>query len=176
MNFPTTHFVKQAMKQTGNEPESLKSYQFDELTVQSYFDEQTTRRLYDYVRANGKLGRTRPPRRGFTGMFEKLLWEKKFSYEGISHIVQGGGEQIAIFEAVPVKLQKEAKADYRRCVICEMRHPESDLVESDQGPMCEACYEVWFPACTGCGLRVPLPEGAEPGDDILCEDCLENGA
>lgn len=152
--------------------DQLNVYHFDDFEVQSYLDEQTTRMLYAYVQRKGILGRTVPPRRGFIGMDRKLLWEKKFSYKGKRFILQGGGKRIAIFESIPVKTQIEAKQDYRRCSICGMRHPDSDLVETEDGVLCAPCYDALFPTCAGCGQRLHLPEGTEPDDGpFYCEDC-----
>lgn len=152
----------------------LHIYEFDGFIVQSYLDEYLTRMLFEYVLGNGLMGRTAPPRKGRTGMAGKLLWEKKFTFNGQGYILQGGGKKLAFFEDISVDDQIKAKENYRRCVICEMRHPESDLVETDEGPFCQPCYEVWHPPCPECGKRVALDEDIEPDDGpFLCEDCAE---
>ena len=87
----------------------LNSYRFDDFTVQSYFDEATTRRLFEYILENRIMGRTAPPRKGYAGMVKKLLWEKKFTFEGKRYVIQGGGKNLGIFENIPVKDQIEAK-------------------------------------------------------------------
>jgi len=155
----------------------LNTYFFDDLEVQSYFDEDLTRRLYQRAREKGKLGRTSMPRRVTAKTVDHLLWEKKFRYEGKGYIVQGGGKRIAFFENIPVYLQKEAKQDYQRCLICNMRHPGSDLVETEEGPYCQPCYDACFPKCKYCDTRLELPEGTDPGDGpFICQDCQDNEA
>lgn len=154
----------------------MNLYYFDDFEVQSYLDEETTRWLYAHVQSKGILGRTLPPRKGFFGMVKKLLWEKKFSFEGKRYIIQGGGKKLAIFESVSVKAQIDAKQEYYRCSICLMRHPDSDLIRTDEGLFCEPCYDATFPLCAGCGQRLELPEGTESDDGpFYCEDCLSKG-
>ena len=152
----------------------LNVYEFHGFEVQSYFGELKTRQIFEYVIANKIMGRTGPPRKGFLGMVGKLLWEKKFSFKGEKYVIQGGGKKVAVFEAVPVDEQKEAKKVYRRCNICQVRHPESDLRESKDGPMCIYCYEALFPPCAGCGCPLELPEDLDPDDGpFYCDNCLD---
>ena len=156
-----------------NTPE-LTTYRLDGLDVQSYWDESTTRKLYEFIRAKGIMGRTAPPRRGFVGMDKKLLWKKRFTYGGKRYVVQGGGPSIGIFDDIAPRDQASARKAYRRCVICNMNHPESDLVDSLKGAMCRPCFEVANPPCEQCGEPTALPDGAEPDDGpFWCDRCLE---
>ena len=151
--------------------EKLHSYQFDEFTVQSYFDEEKTRRLYAYIRLNKLIGRVAPPRRAFIGLAERLLWEKKFTFENQQYIVQGGGRQLAIFDLIPDT--KEGQED-QPCIICQIYHPADEMVETDDGKVCQPCYEVWFPPCVGCGKRLELSEDDDPEDGpFYCEECYD---
>ena len=157
----------------------INTYEFEDFEVQSYFDESFARRLFEFVRLNKLMGRTAPPRKGFLGMVNKLLWEKTFTFEGKSYLMQGGGKRIAFFEAIPEdEVMENDEADENvesgQCVICRLLHPDSDLVGSDKGLICKPCYDAWFPPCRVCGRRIELPEGAEPDEGpFICEQCWE---
>ncbi|MHA1568626.1 MAG: hypothetical protein ACTSXZ_04080 [Alphaproteobacteria bacterium] len=154
--------------------EKLKTYQMGGFVVQSYLNETTTWRLFKHMQDKKIIGRTRPPRKGFLGMVNKLLWEKKFSFQGKRYVAQGGGEKIAIYEDLSAEDERDQAVAYRECASCGLSHPETDLQPTDQGFMCQPCFDVWFPPCSRCGERVQLPEGVDPDDGpFLCETCAE---
>jgi hypothetical protein len=152
--------------------ENLNEYEIAGFTVQSYLDEETTSAIFMHALEKGKLGRTTLPRRAFPGLDKKLLWERKFWFKHRRYLIKGGGKKIAIFEHSTAREQIAAKQDYRRCTICRMRHPDSDLHETEQGPMCEPCYDALHPRCAECGVRLDLPEDLDPEDGpFYCEEC-----
>ena len=150
----------------------LNTYQIAGLEVQSYFDERTTWELYNFARDHKLLGRNAPPGKGFLGMVNRLIWEKRFTMNDRRYVVIGGGGRIAFFEDVLTEKEEENGVHYGACAICETTCPAGELIASAKGLLCAPCYEVWFPRCEKCGERMQVPDDADPDDlDSLCDQC-----
>lgn len=151
---------------------AINIYHFGDFIVQSYFDEATTRRLFDFALRNKLLGRINPPRKAFLGMAEKLLWEKRFTFEGQPYLIKGGGKELALFEDDPHQETSAETETGKTCIFCLSRHPAEDLVETEDGAVCLPCYDVRFPPCEICGERIRLPEDVDPDDGpFTCDKC-----
>jgi len=151
---------------------SINTYQFGDFTVQSYFDEMTTRRLFDYALSNKLLGRISPPRKAFLGMAQKLLWEKRFTFEEQRYLISGGGKQLAIYLDEPEPEESGEDDAGRACIVCLTHHPPEDLTDTEDGPMCLPCFAVRFPPCAVCGERLRLPDGVDPDNGpFTCDRC-----
>ena len=156
----------------------LRVYPIGDLRVQSYLDEHTTRRVFEFMRANGLIGRVRPPRKGALRMMDRMLWRREFEFEGTRYVAEGGGTEIAIFEKVDDQEVAAAEKKYRTCVFCALGHPESDLVESPRGPACRACHAVRYPVCVRCGRKFDFADDEDPPVlPFVCDDCeMDEGA